>query len=116
MSPTIKEISRTTYDIFGVFGYVGGISSIFAAVASLILIQYSKLSFQIEAFEKLMKVEMRRIKNINIFTKFRILFKINPKKRHVKLVEEHVPKLEQNFDLLIIINKLQKFEKMIDKY
>ena len=42
---TTKEIERTTYDIFGVFGYVGGISSVLITIATFIAVPYSQLSF-----------------------------------------------------------------------
>ena len=49
LSETTKEISRETYDLLGVFGYVGGVWSFFIGIGSLIVVPYSQLSFQIEA-------------------------------------------------------------------
>lgn len=53
LSETTKSISREAYDLFGVFGYVGGITAAFVSITSLILVPYSQLSFEIEAIEKL---------------------------------------------------------------
>ena len=45
LSETTKEISRETYDLLGVFGYVGGVWSFFIGIGSLIVVPYSQLSF-----------------------------------------------------------------------
>ena len=109
LSPTTKFLSRASYDIFGVFGFVGGVMAVFVAIISGIVIPYSQISFEIEAIETLYKIEYKEeFQKINLVQKLRLLFSLMPDKAHLRFLEKGTALLEKEFDLLIIINKIKK--------
>jgi hypothetical protein len=74
IAETTKNTQRTSYDLFAVFGYVGGISAVFASIAGSILIPYSQLSFELEAITKLVKIKSKfGPPNFNFCEKFKFL-------------------------------------------
>jgi hypothetical protein len=49
LSPTTNSYQRDAYDIFGVFGDIGGITSVFTAISAFLVSHYSELSFRLMA-------------------------------------------------------------------
>lgn len=57
LSPTTNDTSRNVYDMFGIFGDLGGTLSIFMTVSAFLVSQYAELSFQIMAIVALFNVK-----------------------------------------------------------
>ena len=49
LAPLSKQIQRTTYDVFAVFGDIGGISSVILTVTAALIATYAALLFKIDA-------------------------------------------------------------------
>ena len=59
LSSTSDAVSRNVYDIFGVFGDIGGIISVFTAMSAFLIGPYAELCFQIRALLTLFEVKQR---------------------------------------------------------
>ena len=81
LAPLSKQIQRTTYDVFAVFGDIGGISSVILTVTAALIAPYAALLFRIDAIQALFKIQYQeKLPEITFMQASRVLSRICPDK------------------------------------
>jgi hypothetical protein len=110
------QLGRTAMTLWDVFGNVGGIQQVVIALAFMIVANFSKLSFIIEATGMMFNIKSSELsfdesEDVGLHVSFREKFKLYAgvcaNRRFKKLIEVGEKKLEAQFDLMYLMKMIR---------